>query len=130
MPDKEGTRIYMERARKISKRQSLTSSGESVDSCASRETSASLDFFDCLVLRVTGTVLIEALVTFGDFTIGSVSCTGGSSVIISSVEGAAAASLFGSSSSLKAKGNRFYTTRKEESKTQQNHRVRRTLTMP
>jgi hypothetical protein len=60
--------------------------------------------------------LIEALVAFGDFTAGSVSCTGGSSVVTSSVQGAVAASLFGSSSSLKAKGNRFYTTRKEESK--------------
>jgi hypothetical protein len=78
--------------------------------------STSLDFLNRLVLRDTGIFLVEALVALGNFTAGSVSCTGGSSVITSSVEGAAAASLFGSSSSLKAKGNRSYTTRKEESK--------------
>jgi hypothetical protein len=116
MPDKGRTRKYMEHARKISKVQSLTSSGESVDSCAARETSASLDFFDRLVLRDTGIFLVEALVALGDFTADSVSCTRGSLVITSPEEGAAAASLFGSLSSLQVKGNRFYTTRKEESK--------------
>jgi hypothetical protein len=87
-----------------------------VDSCVSRKISASFDFFDHLVLWDIGIFLVEDLVALGDFTAGSVSCTGGSSVITCSVEGAAAASLFGSSSSLKAKGNRSYTTRKEESK--------------
>jgi hypothetical protein len=92
----------MDYARKVSQGHLLTSSGESADSWASRETSASLDFFDRLVLRVTGTFLIEALVAFGDFTAGSFSCTEGSSATTSSVEGGAAVSLFGSSSSLKA----------------------------
>jgi hypothetical protein len=66
--------------------------------------SVSLDFLNRLVLWVTGTFFTEALVAFGDFTTGSASCISGSSVITSSVEGGAAVSLFGSSSSLKAKG--------------------------
>jgi hypothetical protein len=93
----------MDDARKISQGQLLTSSGESADSWASRETSASFDFFDRLALRVTGTFLIEPLRAFGDFTAGSASCTGGSSAVISSAEGVVAASFFGSSSSLQRK---------------------------
>jgi hypothetical protein len=93
----------MDDARKISQGQLLTSSRESADPWASRETLVSFDFFDRLALRVTGTFLIEALGAFGDFTASSASCTGGSSAVISSAEGAVAASLFGSSSSLQRK---------------------------
>jgi hypothetical protein len=82
----------MDHARKISQGQLLTSSGESADSWATRETLAFFDFFDRLVLRVTGTFLIEALGAFEDFTAGSASCTGGSSAVIPSSEGAVAAS--------------------------------------
>jgi hypothetical protein len=106
----------MDYTRKVSQGHLLTSSGESADSWASRETSVSLDFLDRLMLRVTGTFLTEALVTFGDFTVGSVSCTRGSLATTSSVGGADGASLFGSSSSLKAKGKKVFTTRKEQSK--------------
>jgi hypothetical protein len=88
---------------KISQEQLLTSSGESAHSWASRETSASFDFFDRLALRVTGTFLIEALGALGDFTAGSASCARGSSAVIFSAEGVVAASLFGSSSSLQRK---------------------------
>jgi hypothetical protein len=52
------------------------------------------------VLPDTGIFLIGALGAFGDFTAGSTSGMGGSSVVISSAEGAVVASLFGSSSSL------------------------------
>jgi hypothetical protein len=93
----------MDDTRKISQRQLLTSSGEPADSWASRETSASFDFFDRLVLRDTGIFLIGALEAFGDFTTGSTSGMGGSSAVISSAEGAVVASLFGSSSSLQRK---------------------------
>jgi hypothetical protein len=93
----------MNHARKISQGELLTSSGESADSWASRETLASFDFFDRLVLRVTGTFLTEVLGAFRDFTAGSASCTGGSSAVVSSIEGAVAASLFGPSSSLQRK---------------------------
>jgi hypothetical protein len=101
-----------------------------VESCAVRETSASLDFFDCLVLRVTGTFLTEALVAFGDFTAGSVSCIEGSSTATSSVEGAVGASLFSSSSSLKAKGKQGFYNPRGRKKVQRNHRTQRKLTMP
>jgi hypothetical protein len=90
----------MNHARKISQGSLLTSPGESVDSWAPRETSTSLDFFDRLVLWVTGTFLIEVLGAFGDFTAGSASGIGGSSAVVFSIEGAVAASLFGPSSSL------------------------------
>jgi hypothetical protein len=93
----------MDDTRKISQGQLLTSSGEPADSWASRETSASFDFFDRLVLRDTGIFLIGALEAFGDFTAGSTSGMGGLSAVISSVEGAVVASLFGSSSSLQRK---------------------------
>jgi hypothetical protein len=102
MPDKGRMRKSMDYARKVSHGHLLTSSGETADSWASRETSASLDFFDRLVLWVIGTFLIEALVAFGDFTADSVSCTEGSSATTSLAEGGAAVSLFDSSSSLKA----------------------------
>jgi hypothetical protein len=74
-----------------------------MESWTSRETSASFDFFDRLVLWATGTFLIVALGAFGDFTAGSASCTGGSSAALFSVEGAVATSLFGSSLSLQIK---------------------------
>jgi hypothetical protein len=57
--------------------------------------SAPFDFFERLVLRAIGTFLIGALGAFGDFAAGSTSCTGGSSAVIFSAEGAVAASLFG-----------------------------------
>jgi hypothetical protein len=101
----------MDDARKISQGQLLTSSRESADPWASRETSVPFDFFDRLALWVTGIFLIEALGAFGDFTAGSASCTGGSSAVISS----APFRVFIITAE-KAKGNRFYTTRKEESK--------------
>jgi hypothetical protein len=93
----------MDDTRKISQGQLLTSSGEPADSWASRETSASFDFFDRLVLRDTGIFLIGAQEAFGDFTAGSTSGMGGSSAVISLAEGAVVASLFGSSSSLQRK---------------------------
>jgi hypothetical protein len=55
------------------------------------------------VLRDTGIFLIGALGAFGDFAAGSTSGIGGSSSVISLVEGAVLASLFGSSSSLQGK---------------------------
>jgi hypothetical protein len=93
----------MDDTRKISQGQLFTSSRESADSWASRETSVSFDFFDRLVLRVTETFLIEVLGALEDFTASSASCTRGSLAVISSAEGAVAASLFGSSSSLQRK---------------------------
>jgi hypothetical protein len=45
MPVKEGTREYMDNTRNIREDKTLTSSGESADSWASREISASFDFF-------------------------------------------------------------------------------------
>jgi hypothetical protein len=68
-------------ARKVSQGHLLTSSGETADSWASREMSASLDLFDRLMLRVTGTFLTEALVVLGACTTGSISCAEGSSAI-------------------------------------------------
>jgi hypothetical protein len=107
MPDTGKKHKYMKLARKIKEVQLLTLSGELVDSCAARETLASLDFSDRLVHRDIGIFLVEALVVLSDFTASSVYCTEGSSVTTSSVEGGAAISLFGSSSSLKA----FYNPR-------------------
>jgi hypothetical protein len=60
-------------------------------------------FFKRLEPRVTTTFLTGAFGAFGDFTIGSTSCTEGSSAAIVSAEGAVAASLFGSSLSLQSK---------------------------
>jgi hypothetical protein len=80
-----------------------TSSEELVDRWASREASASVDFFRRLEPRVTTIFLTGALRAFGDFTIGSTSCEGGSSIAGVSVAGAAAANLLGFSSSLKKK---------------------------
>jgi hypothetical protein len=79
--------------------------------------SALFDFFERLVLRVTGTFLIGALGAFGDFTAGSTSCTGGSSAVIFSAEGVVAASLFGSSSSLQRKPKERDFTQLERRKT-------------
>jgi hypothetical protein len=70
------TRKSIDYARKTSQGHLLTSSGETTDSWASRETSASLDLFDRLMLRVTGTFLTEALVV-----LGAISCVEGSSAI-------------------------------------------------
>jgi hypothetical protein len=83
MPDKGETRKCMEGARKISIVQLLTLSGEPVGSYASRETSASWDFFDRLVLWDAVIFLVEALVALGACTAGSVSSTEGSSAITS-----------------------------------------------
>jgi hypothetical protein len=69
--------------------------GEIVDAWASRETSVSLAFFKRLRFRVTGTFLIEALVT-----LAAISCSTGSSIVAGEVEGAARASFGGSASSL------------------------------
>jgi hypothetical protein len=80
-----------------------TSSEELVDRWASREAPASVDFFTRLEPRVAMTFLTGALGAFGDFTAGSTSCEGGSSIAGVSVAGAASANLFGSSSSLKRK---------------------------
>jgi hypothetical protein len=108
----------MDYGKKVCQGHLLTSSGETADSWALRETSASLDFFDRLVLRVTGTFLTEALVAFGDFTAGSISCTEGSSATTSSAEGGAAVSLFGSSSSLKSNTeNRFLQPKRKKANT-------------
>jgi hypothetical protein len=76
--------------RKASQRKLLTSSGETVDAWASRETSASLAFFERLRLRVAGIFLTEALVT-----LGAISCSEGSSAVAGRVEGAAVASFGG-----------------------------------
>jgi hypothetical protein len=81
MPGKGRMRKSIDFARKVSQGHLLTSSREITDSWASRETSASLDFFECLVLQVIGTFLIEALVVLGACTAGSVSCMEGSSAI-------------------------------------------------
>jgi hypothetical protein len=89
----------MDDTKKTSQGELLTSSGEPADSGASRETSASFDFFDRLMLRDTGTFLTGALEAFGDFTAGM----GGSSVVVSSAGEAVVASLLGSSSSLQRK---------------------------
>jgi hypothetical protein len=107
----------MDDTRKVSQ---LTSSGEPVDSWDSRETSASFDFFDRLVLRDTGIFLIGALEAFGDFMAGSTSGMGGSSAVASSAEGAVVASLFGSSSSLQRKQKKagFNSKRKKKGQTQ------------
>jgi hypothetical protein len=87
----------MDDTKKISQGELLTSSGEPADPGASREISASFDFFDRLMLQDVGTFLTGALETFGDFTAGSTSGMGDSSAAVSSAGGAVAASLFGSS---------------------------------
>jgi hypothetical protein len=108
----------MEDTKKISQGELLTSSGEPADSWASRETSASFNFFDRLMLLDTGTFLIGTLEAFGYFTAGSTSGMGGSSAVVSSAEGAVAATLFGSSSSLQRKQRKQVLTQqgKKESK--------------
>jgi hypothetical protein len=103
---------------KISRVRSLTSSKELVGSCASREMSASLDFFYHLVLRDTVTFLIEDLVTRGASAESFVSCTEGLSGTAACGEGAAVTSGCGSSSSLQTR-NRFFHNPKERSKERQ-----------
>jgi hypothetical protein len=76
-----------------------TSSEELVDRWASREALAFNDFFTRLELRTTTIFLTGTLRAFGDFTAGSTSCEGGSSIAGVSVAGAVAANLFGFSSS-------------------------------
>jgi hypothetical protein len=73
----------------------LTSSGETVDAWALRETSVPFAFFEPLRFRVIGIFLTEALVT-----LGAASCSTGSSAVAGEVEGATVASFGGSSSSL------------------------------
>jgi hypothetical protein len=93
--------------------------------------SAPFDFFERLALRATGTFLIGALGAFGDFAASSTSCTGGSSAVIFSAEGAVAASLFGSSSSLQRKPKEKDFTHLERRKTsKKEHRVGKILTIP
>jgi hypothetical protein len=77
MPRKGRMRKNIDYARKTSQGNLLTSSGETADSWASRETSAALDFFDRLVLWVTEIFLIEALVVLGTCSAGSTSCAEG-----------------------------------------------------
>jgi hypothetical protein len=80
-----------------------TLSEELVDRWASRDAPAFVDFFMRVEPRVATIFLTGALGAFGDFTIGSASCEGGSSTAGVSVAGAAAANLLGFSSSLKRK---------------------------
>jgi hypothetical protein len=88
-------------------------------------------FFERLVLRATGTFLIGALGAFGDFVAGSTSCTGGSLVVIFSVEGAVAASLFGSSLSLQRKPKeKDFTQLERRKRSKKDHRVGKILTSP
>jgi hypothetical protein len=100
-------------ARKTGQGHSLTSSGETADSWASRETSASLAFFERLLPRATGTFLIEALVI-----LGAVSWAEGSSAITGGVEGAAVVSFGGSSSSLQEETSYVQHERKRTSTVQ------------
>jgi hypothetical protein len=83
--------------RKTSDKELLTSSRETEDSWASRETSGSLAFFKRLRFWGAGTFLTEALVT-----LGATSGAGGSSSTTGGIEGAAVVSFGGSSSSLQA----------------------------
>jgi hypothetical protein len=100
MPGKGRMRKNIDCARKTSQGNLLTLSGETADSWASREASVSLDFFDRLVLRVTGIFLIEDLVVLGACIAGSTSCAKGSSRVAARVEGASTTSFCGSLSSL------------------------------
>jgi flagellar motor switch protein FliM len=75
--------------------------------------------------------LIGALGAFGNFVAGSTSCTGGSSAVIFSIEGAMVASLFGSSSSLQRKPKERDFTQLERRKiSKKEHRVVKILTSP
>jgi hypothetical protein len=87
--------------------------GETADSWASRETSASLAFFERLRLRVAEIFLTEALVT-----LGAISCSAGSSAVTSRVEGAAVVSFGGSSSSLQEETSYVQHERKKASTVQ------------
>jgi hypothetical protein len=90
-----------------------TSSKELVDRWVSREAPASVDFFTRLEPRVATAFLIGA---FGDFTTGSTSCEGGSSITGVSVTGAVAVNFFGSSSSLKRKQKVEYSVQVDRKK--------------
>jgi hypothetical protein len=116
-------REYKDHTKKRKEGQSLTPSGELVESWTSRETSASFDFFDRLVLRATGTFLIEVLGAFGDFTAGSASCIKGSPTVIFSAEGVMAASLFGSSLSLRKQEETDFIQPKRKKEVQQSRKV-------
>jgi hypothetical protein len=87
-----------------------------MDQWASREASASDDFFARVELRTATTFLTGFLGAFGDFAAGSTSCDGGSSTTGASVIGAAAANLFEFSSSLRkgAKDKVIYRSRHEK----------------
>jgi hypothetical protein len=111
-------------ARKTSQRKLLTSSGETADAWASWEMSAYLAFFERLRLRVAGIFLTEALVT-----LGTVSCSAGSSAVTGGVEGAAIVSFGGSSSSLQEE-NKLCVTRQKEGKYGAIAELEETLTMP
>jgi hypothetical protein len=75
--------------------------------------------------------MIGALGAFGDFAAGSISCTGDSSAVIFSAEGAVVASLFGSSLSLQRKPKERDFTQLERRKTsKKEHRVGKILTSP
>jgi hypothetical protein len=78
----------------------LTSWGEDADSCASRETSVSLAFFERLGFRETGTFFTEALVTRG-----AIFWAGGSSSTAVGIGGEPIAGSDGSSSSLQEARN-------------------------
>jgi hypothetical protein len=111
--------------RKASQKKLLTSLGETVDAWDSRETLVSLAFFEHLMLQVAGIFLTEALVT-----LGTISCSAGSSAIAGEVEGAAVESFGGSSSSLQEE-NKLCTTRQKEGKYGAIERTqKKALTMP
>jgi hypothetical protein len=73
-----------------------------------------LDFFDRLVLRVTGIFLIEDLVVLGACIASSTSCAEGSSGVAARVEGASTASFGGSSSSLQKETGYIQPDKKKE----------------
>jgi hypothetical protein len=95
--------------RKTSPKKLLTSSGETVDAWASRETSVSFAFFERLRLQVAGIFLTEALVT-----LSAISCSAGASAVTGEVEGAAVVSFGGSSSSLQKEDKLCITRQKED----------------
>jgi hypothetical protein len=129
MPGKGRMHKNIDYARKTSQGNLLTSSGKTADSWASREALASLDFFDHLVLQVTGIFLIEDLVVLGACTASSTSCTEGSSGVVARVEGASMTSFCGSSSSLQEETGFIQPDRKKAriSKSQKHVEI---LTMP
>jgi hypothetical protein len=101
-------------ARKTSQEKLLTSSGETVDAWASRETLVSLAFFERLRFWGAGTFLTEALVT-----LGTISWARGSSSTAGGIEGVAVVSFGGSSSSLQEE-SKLYITRQKQGKSRCN----------